>query len=60
VQASKLASTPYPNIEGIKAVMTTYNYHEMARHKPEDFYEASFVAELDKSGYIASLYGKVP
>jgi|HubBroStandDraft_4_1064222.scaffolds.fasta_scaffold176321_2 NitT/TauT family transport system substrate-binding protein len=60
VEAAKLASTPYPNIEGIKAVMATYNYHEMARHAPEDFYDASFVAELDKSGYIASLYKGAP
>ena len=27
-----------------------------AMHKPEDFYDASFVTELDNSGYIDSLY----
>jgi hypothetical protein len=37
-------------------VMATYTYHEMARHKPEDFYDASFITELDKSGYIDGLY----
>jgi NitT/TauT family transport system substrate-binding protein len=55
-EAAKIASKPYPHVEGIKAVMATYTYHEMARHKPEDFYDASFVTELDKSGYIDSLY----
>jgi hypothetical protein len=25
-------------------------------HKPEDFYDASFVHDLDQSGYIDSLY----
>jgi NitT/TauT family transport system substrate-binding protein len=59
-EARKLASTPYPNVAGIKAVMATYTYHEMARHSPEDFYDASFIAELDKSGYIESLYKNAP
>ncbi len=30
----------------------------MTRHKPEDFVDASFVTELDKSGYIDGLYKK--
>jgi NitT/TauT family transport system substrate-binding protein len=49
-------SKPYPSVEGIKTVMKTYNHHEMAKHKPEDFYDASFIEELDKSGYIDGLY----
>jgi len=28
------------------------------KHKPEEFADVSFVAELDKSGFIKSLYGK--
>jgi NitT/TauT family transport system substrate-binding protein len=55
-EVAKLASKPYPAIDGIKAVMAIYNYHEMAMHKPEDFHDSSFVAELDKSGYIDDLY----
>jgi NitT/TauT family transport system substrate-binding protein len=55
-EAAKLASKPYPHVDGIKGVMATYTYHEMARHKPEDFYDASFISELDKSGYIDGLY----
>jgi hypothetical protein len=32
----------------------------MATHKPEDFYDATFIAEIDKSGYIESLYKNAP
>ena len=28
----------------------------MRKHKPEDFYDNSFVTELDKSGFIDSFY----
>jgi ABC-type nitrate/sulfonate/bicarbonate transport system substrate-binding protein len=49
---------PYPNLEGMK---TSYEYVALTRpdvykHKPEEFVDASFVAELDKSGFIKSLY----
>ena len=54
--ASGLPRKPYPAVEGIKKVMEIYNYHEMRRHKPEDFYDDSFIRELDQSGYIDSLY----
>ena len=51
---------PYPNLPGMK---TSYEYVATTRpdvwkHKPEEFADPSFVAELDKSGYIKSLYGK--
>ena len=55
-QVEKLASKPYPFVPGIKKVMEVYDYHEMRQHRPEDFYDASFVAALDKSGYIDGLY----
>jgi NitT/TauT family transport system substrate-binding protein len=51
-----IPQAPYPTVEGIKKTMEIYNYHEMNRHKPEDFYDASFVMELDRSGFIAGLY----
>jgi NitT/TauT family transport system substrate-binding protein len=57
-QAVQLPAKPYPSVEGIKTMMEIYNYREMRLHKAEDFYDASFVAELDKSGYIDSLYNK--
>jgi len=52
--------TPYPNIKGMK---TSYEYVAMTRpdvwkHKAEEFADASFVEELDKSGFIKKLYEK--
>ncbi len=51
---------PYPNHPGMKA---SFEYVAMTRsdvwnHKPEEFTDPSFVQELDKSGFIKSLYGK--
>ena len=52
--------TPYPNHPGMKI---SFEYVAMTRndvwgHKPEEFTDPSFVTELDKSGFIKSLYGK--
>ncbi len=52
--------TPYPNHPGMKI---SFEYVAMTRndvwsHKPEEFTDPSFVAELDKSGFIKSLYSK--
>jgi NitT/TauT family transport system substrate-binding protein len=55
-QAAQLPSKPYPSVEGIKKMMDIYDYREMRLHQPEDFYDASMVAELDRSGYIDGLY----
>jgi NitT/TauT family transport system substrate-binding protein len=55
-QARDLPSKPYPSVEGLKKMQAVYNWREMTRHKLEDFYDASFVAALDKSGYIDGLY----
>jgi NitT/TauT family transport system substrate-binding protein len=57
-QAVELPAKPYPSVEGIKSMMEVYNYREMRQHKPEDFYDASFVTALDQSGYIDGLYKK--
>lgn len=51
-------SVPYPITQGLQA---TYEYvaqrrPEILNHKPEEFIDASFIAELDKSGYIKRLY----
>ena len=51
-----LPPKPYPSVDGIKKVMEIYNYHEMRRYKPEDFYDDSFIRQLDQSGYLDSLY----
>ena len=39
-------------------MMEIYDYREMRIHRPYDFYDASFISELDKSGYIDGLYKK--
>ena len=51
---------PYPNIRGMK---TSYEYvaltrPEVSKHKPEEFVDASFIEELEKSGFIKKLYEK--
>lgn len=47
---------PYPSLAGIKKVMEVFDSNEMRKYEPEDFYDDSFVRELDDSGYIDSLY----
>jgi ABC-type nitrate/sulfonate/bicarbonate transport system substrate-binding protein len=47
---------PYPTIDGIRKTMELFDSPEMRLHKPEDFYDDSFVRELDESGFIDSLY----
>jgi hypothetical protein len=49
---------PYPIMKGLEA---TYDYVALTRpeirnHKPEEFMDPSFIAELDKSGFIKKLY----
>jgi NitT/TauT family transport system substrate-binding protein len=43
---------PYPAVDGIRQVMALYTYRELKKHKTEDFYDSSFISELDKSGYL--------
>jgi ABC-type nitrate/sulfonate/bicarbonate transport system substrate-binding protein len=47
---------PYPTVDGIKKTMEIYDTHEMRKYTPEHFYDASFVTELDRNGFIAGLY----
>ena len=49
---------PYPNVEGIKlALEDIAQRNPKAREaRPEQFFEARFVKELDESGFIDSLY----
>ena len=51
---------PYPNHPGMKV---SFEYvaetrPDVWKHKPEEFTDPSFVTELDKSGFIRSLYPK--
>ena len=43
---------PYPSVEGIKAMMALYDSPAMRAHRAEDFYDLSFVQDLDSSGYL--------
>ena len=56
--AEEMPRKPYPAVEGIKETMKVYDSLEMRKHKAEDFYDDSFVRELDQSGYIDGLYKK--
>lgn len=53
-------SAPYPITKGLEAI---YDYvaltkPEIRNHKLEEFVDSSFMAELDKSGFIKKLYGQ--
>jgi NitT/TauT family transport system substrate-binding protein len=43
---------PYPSVAGIKSMMALYDNAAMRAHKAEDFYDTSFVAALDRSGFL--------
>jgi hypothetical protein len=47
---------PYPAVDGIKNTMSLFDSNAMRRYKPEDFYDDSFMKELDQSGFIDNLY----
>jgi NitT/TauT family transport system substrate-binding protein len=51
---------PYPNVKGMKTSFeyVAANRPEVWNHKPEEFVDASFVEELEKSGFIKKLYEK--
>jgi NitT/TauT family transport system substrate-binding protein len=56
--AKLFISTPYPNIAGMR---TSFEYvaqthPDIWRRKPEEFVDSSFIDELDKNGFIKSMY----
>ncbi|HEX9443161.1 MAG TPA: NrtA/SsuA/CpmA family ABC transporter substrate-binding protein [Candidatus Binatia bacterium] len=56
--AKSFLPVPYPNVWGMR---TSFEYIAQTRpdvwsHKPEEFVDASFVEELEKSGFIKKLY----
>ena len=55
-ESSKVPAKPYPGYDGLKRMMEIYDSHEMRKYKLEDFYDDSYIRELDESGYIDSLY----
>jgi NitT/TauT family transport system substrate-binding protein len=56
--AKNLPSKPYPSIAGLQMMHTVYDWRALDTSKPEDFADSSYVAALDKSGFIDSLYKK--
>jgi NitT/TauT family transport system substrate-binding protein len=51
-------AAPYPITKGLEAIydIVAFRRPEIRNHKPEEFVDTSFVAELDKSGFIKKLY----
>lgn len=51
-------AAPYPITKGLDAIyeIAAARRPEIRNHKPEEFVDASFVADLDKSGFIRKLY----
>jgi ABC-type nitrate/sulfonate/bicarbonate transport system substrate-binding protein len=54
--AAEMPRAPYPAVEGIKNAMKLYDSAAMRRFKAEDFYDDSFMKEIEASGFIDSLY----
>jgi len=55
-EVEEIPQKPYPTVEGIKATLAFYDSPEMRKYKAEDFYDSSFMTELDRSGFIDRLY----
>jgi hypothetical protein len=53
---SILSRKQYPSVEGLRTILATEFKGKPAR--PEDFFDASFVRELDQSGFTDALYKK--
>jgi NitT/TauT family transport system substrate-binding protein len=51
-------AAPYPITKGLEAIydIVAFRRPEIRGHQPEEFVDTSFVAELDKSGFIKRLY----
>jgi NitT/TauT family transport system substrate-binding protein len=54
--AVKMLAKPYPSAQGLQLVKQMYTWREMQIHPAGYFLDPSFVAALDRSGYIDSLY----
>jgi NitT/TauT family transport system substrate-binding protein len=54
-EAVGFPAKPTPSADGVRAVMEMYDSPQMRLRKAEDFYDASFVTELDRTGYLDTL-----
>jgi len=60
IYSKDFIATPYPIVTGLKLAyeQVAQRRPEINNHKPEEFADLSFIAELDKSGFIKKLYGQ--
>lgn len=60
IDEKKLPAKQYPSAEGIKTILDELGLKDPKARaaKPNDFIDARFVEEFDKSGYIDKLYGR--
>ena len=60
IDENKLPMKQYPTVEGLKTILDqlALTNPKAKRAKPQDFIDARFVEEFDKSGYIDALYGR--
>jgi NitT/TauT family transport system substrate-binding protein len=55
-EIDEIPRKPFPTVEGIRATLAFYDSPEMRKYKAEDFYDSSFMTELDRSGFLDQLY----
>ncbi len=60
IAENKLPAKQYPTLEGLKTILDQIGQKDPKARaaRPQDFVDARFVEEFDKSGYIDSLYGR--
>lgn len=60
ITENKLPRKQYPTLEGIKTILDQLGQKDPKARaaKPQDFVDARFVEEFDKSGFIDNLYGR--
>jgi hypothetical protein len=60
IDENKLPMKQYPTVEGLKTIIDqlALTNPKAKTAKPQDFIDARFVEEFDKSGYIDGLYGR--
>jgi len=56
--AAAMRERPFPEIKGVQAVMDSVKTPKSKVTQAKDVIEPSLIEEIDKSGYIARLYGK--
>jgi hypothetical protein len=60
IDENKLPMKQYPTLDGLKTILDQIALKDPKAKaaKPQDFVDARFVEEFNKSGYIDSLYGR--